>query len=148
MLNCQIKNNNVINRHAAEFEVIASSALTLLVGLQQEHPVCKNCVMRCWCGYLSGARCRLFAYSLVQLMPLHPKTPSSLASFKSRLVLPFWYRLAQVVLEKRPLNRCSSSSSSIVVFKWLISYFQPSVVTVRIIPRMCASLRVTLIYWS
>ena len=25
---------------------------------------------------------------MVQLMPLHPKTPSSLASFKSRLVLP------------------------------------------------------------
>ena len=24
----------------------------------------------------------------------HPKTPSSLASFKSRLVLPFWYRLS------------------------------------------------------
>jgi len=46
----------------------------------------------------------------VQLMPLHPKTPLSLASFKSRLVLPFWYRLTQVVLEKRPLNRCSSSS--------------------------------------
>ena len=48
-------------------------------------------------------------------MPLHPKTPSSLASFKSRLVLPFWYRLTQVVLEKRPINGCSSSSSSIVV---------------------------------
>jgi len=30
---------------------------------------------------------------VVQLMPLHSKTPSSLASFKSRLVLPFWYRL-------------------------------------------------------
>ena len=29
---------------------------------------------------------------MVQLMPLHPNTPSSLASFKSRLVLPFWYR--------------------------------------------------------
>jgi len=27
---------------------------------------------------------------MVQLMPLHPKTPSSLASFKSRLVLPFF----------------------------------------------------------
>jgi len=26
---------------------------------------------------------------MVQLMPLHPKTPSSLASFKSRLALPF-----------------------------------------------------------
>ena len=67
--------------------------------------------MRCWCGYLSGVR---FADCLrmVQLMPLHPKTPSSLASFKSRLVLAFWYRLTQVVLEKRPLNRCSSSCSS------------------------------------
>ena len=42
----------------------------------------------------------------------HPKTPSSLASFKSRLILPFWYRHTQVVLEKRLSNRCSSSSSS------------------------------------
>ena len=44
---------------------------------------------------------------MVQLMPLHPKTPSSHAWLKSRLVLPFWYRLTQAVLEK---NRCSSSS--------------------------------------
>jgi len=44
---------------------------------------------------------------MVQLMPLYPKTPSSLASFKSRLVLPFWYWLTEVVLEKRPLNECS-----------------------------------------
>jgi len=49
---------------------------------------------------------------IVQLMPLHSKTPSSLASFKSRLVLPFWYRLTQVVLEKRPLNGRRSSSGS------------------------------------
>ena len=48
---------------------------------------------------------------IVQLMPLHPKTPSPLASFKSRLVLPFWYWLIEVVLEKRPLNRCSSCCS-------------------------------------
>ena len=41
---------------------------------------------------------------IVQLMALHPKTPSSLASFKSKLVLPFWCQLTQVVLEKRPLN--------------------------------------------
>jgi len=41
----------------------------------------------------------------------HPKTPSSLASFESRLVLPFWYRLTQVVLEKRPLNGCCSNGS-------------------------------------
>ena len=36
---------------------------------------------------------------MVQLMPLHP-----LASFKSRLVLPFWYQFTQVVLEKKPLS--------------------------------------------
>ena len=36
---------------------------------------------------------------MVQLMPLHP-----LASFKYRLVLPFWYQFTQVVLEKKPLS--------------------------------------------
>jgi len=41
---------------------------------------------------------------MAQLMPLHPKTPSSLASFKFRLVLPFWYQLTQVVLEERPIK--------------------------------------------
>ena len=46
-----------------------------------------------------------------QLMPLHPKTPSCLASFKSRLVLHFWYPITQAVLEKRPLSGSSSSSS-------------------------------------
>jgi len=54
-----------------------------------------------------GADCLL-------LMPLHPQTLSSLASFKSRLVLPFWYWLTQVVLEKRPQNGCSSRSSLVV----------------------------------
>jgi len=38
----------------------------------------------------------------------YPKTLSSLASFKSRLALPFWFWLTKVVLEKRPLNGCSS----------------------------------------
>ena len=32
----------------------------------------------------------------------HPKTPSSLASFKS--IWPLWYWRSKVVLEKRPLN--------------------------------------------
>jgi len=48
---------------------------------------------------------------MVQLMPLPSPNPSSLASFKSRLVLPFWYQLTQVVLERRALNGCSSSCS-------------------------------------
>jgi len=38
------------------------SALTPLAGCQEEHPACKNSVIWCWCKYLSGARCRLFAY--------------------------------------------------------------------------------------
>jgi len=37
---------------------------------------------------------------MAQLMPL------SLASVKSRLVLPFWYRLTQVVPDNGPLNVC------------------------------------------
>jgi len=34
-------------------------ALMLLVGWQEGHPACKNWVVGCWHGYLSGARCRL-----------------------------------------------------------------------------------------
>jgi len=37
----------------------ASSALALLVGRQEGHPACKNWVVVCWRGYLSGVRCRL-----------------------------------------------------------------------------------------
>jgi len=39
--------------------ICAFSALTLLAG---RHPACKPWVMRCWCGYLSAVRCRLFAH--------------------------------------------------------------------------------------
>jgi len=40
----------------------------LLVGRQEGHPACKKTwVMRCWHGYLSGARCLL---ACAQLMPL------------------------------------------------------------------------------
>jgi len=73
----------------------AFSDLTLLVGQQEEH--CKNWVMGCWCGYLSVCIWSSWCHR-------HPQTPSSLASFKSRPVLSFWYQLTQVVLEKRPLN--------------------------------------------
>ena len=59
----------------------------------------KNWVVGCWCGYLSGARCTL-AYGPVDATATH-----SLFSVKSRLVLPFWYRLTQVVLEKRAVKR-------------------------------------------
>jgi len=35
------------------------TALTLLVGRQEGHLTCKNWVVGCWCGFLSGARYRL-----------------------------------------------------------------------------------------
>ena len=89
------------------YVMCCDSALTLLVGRQEEHRPVKNWVTGCWCGYQSGARCRLFACGPADV-------PSSLASFKSRLVLPFCCRLTQVVLEKRPLNGYSSNTSCAV----------------------------------
>jgi len=59
---------------------VAFSALTLLVGRQEEHPVCK--IIEWWGGYLSGVRCKWFAYGPADATV----TPSSLASLKSRLV--------------------------------------------------------------
>jgi len=57
--------------------------------------------IECWgVGVVIYLEQRADCLHMVQLMPLHPKTPSSLASFKSRLVFCFWYWLAQVVLEK------------------------------------------------
>jgi len=51
----------------------------------------KNWVIKCWHCCMSRVSCKRF-----------------LASLKSRMVLPFWCRLTQVVLEKRPLNGCLS----------------------------------------
>ena len=77
------------------------SALTLLVGWQEGHPACKKVSGGYWCGYLSMERCG--DLHMAQLMPL-PLTVS--ASVKSRLVLPFWYRITRVVLDRGLLNRC------------------------------------------
>jgi len=79
----------------------AFSASTLLVGRQEGHPARKKTE---WWGagmviYLE----RGADLHMAQLMPLRPL---SLASVKSRLVLPFWYWLSQVVPEKGPLNVC------------------------------------------
>jgi len=57
--------------------------------------------MGCWHGYLSGARCRL-ACGPADATP----QSLSLASVKSRLILPFWYRLTRVIPDKGPLNMC------------------------------------------
>ena len=87
--------------YASQNSLIAFSALTLLVGRQEGHPACKKqsggvmAWLSIWrevqtCIWSSCCHC----HSL------------SLASVKSRLVLPFWYRLTWVVPEKGPLNGC------------------------------------------
>ena len=95
--------------------MLAFSALMLLVG--KDHPAYKNWVMRCWCGYLSGVRCRLFAHGPVDAITT-PK-PHHIAAFKSRLILPFWYRLTHIVLEET-MKRVSSSSS--ILTCWWLTY--------------------------
>jgi len=85
-----------LSKHCGAF-----SALMLLVGRQEGHPACKK---------LSGGMLAwLSVWSKVQtcIWPNSCHCHSlSVASVKSRLVLPFWYRPTQVVQDKGPLNRC------------------------------------------
>ena len=74
------------------------SALALLVGWQEGHPACKNLSSGVLAWLFSGARCRL-AYGPADATATH-----YLVSLKSRLVLPFWYRLTGVVPDKGPSN--------------------------------------------
>jgi len=75
------------------------SALTLFVGRQEGHPACKK--------LSSGMLAWLSVWSVVQtcIWPSWCHCHSlSVAPVKSKLVLPFWYRLTWVVPEKGPLN--------------------------------------------
>ena len=77
----------------------AFSALMLLVGQQEGHPACKKLT--------GGVLAWLSVWSEVQtcIRPSWCHCRSlSLASVKSRLVLPLWYRLTWVVPDKGPLN--------------------------------------------
>ena len=73
----------------------------LLVGRQEGHPACKK--------LSGGVLAWLSVWSKVQTC-IWPSWCHchllSLASVKSRLLLPFWYRLTWVVPEKGPLNGC------------------------------------------
>jgi len=81
-----------------------------LVGWQQGHPACKK---------VSGGASMVICLGqgadlhMAQLMPL-PLTVS--CSSKSRLVLPFWGRLTQDVLEEKLLNGCNSVVSKQMSF--------------------------------
>ena len=99
----------------------AFSALTLLVGRQEEHPACKNWVMVCWTHHHSSVLVLLSVWSEVQIVCIwsswchcHPKTPLSLASFKSRFQTCFTFRVPGCP-GKRPLNGCISSITALHV---------------------------------
>jgi len=83
------------------------SALTLLVGWQEGHPACKK---------LSGELLVwLSVWSKVQMICYGPSDATATHHIllqKSQNSLPFWCWVTQVVLDKRPLNGCSSSDHS------------------------------------
>ena len=88
--------------------VIAFSALTLLAGRQEEHSACKNWVMRCWCGCVSGTRCRLFAYG----------PADTIASQKKDLLphlKPDWFYLSGTCLPRMSWKRGRWRGVAVVV---------------------------------
>jgi len=84
----------------------AFSALTLSVGQLEGHLACKKTER--WGASVVICLERGADLHTAQLMPLPLK---SLASVKSRLVLPFWYRLTRVVSDKGPLNGCMCATA-------------------------------------
>jgi len=90
--------------HKKTCSTYAFSALTLLDGQQQGHPACKK--------LSGGALAWLSVWSAMQMICIWSSGchchPIICCSSKIQNGLPFWCRLSQVVLEKRPLNGCSS----------------------------------------
>jgi len=83
----------------------------LLVGHQEEHPACKKMSdeVLVWLSVWSEVQIVCIWSSWCHCIP---KPHHLLPQFKSRLVSPFWYWLTQVVMEKRPLDGCSSGIGS------------------------------------
>jgi len=101
--------SNVTNLGGESWEFMRQKKLhiTKLVGRQEGHPASKK--------LSGGVLAWLSVWSEVQtcIWPSWCHCYSlCLASVKSRLVLPLWYRLAWVVPEKGPLNGC------VCVCKW------------------------------
>jgi len=81
------------------------SALILLVGRQEEHPACTNWdEVLVWLSVCSEVYIVCICSSWCHCIPnLHHLLPHLQPDW-----FRFGYRLTHVVLEKRPLNRCSS----------------------------------------
>jgi len=95
----------------------AFSALTLLVGRQEEHPVCKNWMMRCWAaGVVRPIGLAQGAHDLyvVQLMPLP----------WHHLLLhynPDWFNLSGAGLSRFSLKTCRKTG--VCLPSYLLTYF-------------------------
>jgi len=116
---CVVPEKGPLNRCACMHACVvkqsyAFSALTLLVGLQEEHLAGKNWVTTCWCGCLSG--CWLLWSSWCHCIP----KPYHVIKIRTDFTL--WYQLTQVVLEKRPFKGCSSSYCYLPGFWWSDSW--------------------------
>jgi len=84
-----------------DISVCMSSAVTLFVVWQEGHLACKNCVVGCWHGYLSEARCR-FAFGPADATATH--YPDWFYQNGSAFLMPAYPGCPG----KRPLNECSS----------------------------------------
>ena len=76
-------------------------------------------MVRYWRGYLSGARCKLFAYGPADTTAI----PSSLAAVKSRMVYLSGAGLPRLLWKKSPLN--GYGSSLVVVGVGDAAYWMP-----------------------
>jgi len=83
------------------YNSFAFSASMLLVGRQEGHPACEK--LEWWGAGMVICLDRGADLHMAQWCHYHSL---SLASVKFRLVLPFWYRLTRVVLDKGSLNGC------------------------------------------
>jgi len=102
--------------------MIATSLLVLWLPYYMcylQHTVLRSVLWRCWLGDRKGIRpVKKLSSGMLAWLSVWREVqtcvwPSwchchslSLASVKSRLVLPFWYRLTSVVPDKGPLNGC------------------------------------------
>ena len=102
--------NDVPRSQMWDLTFFSFNALTLLVGRQEGHPACKKLsgVVLVWLSVWSEVQTCIWP-SWCHCHSL------SLSSVKSRLVLPFWYWLTRVVLDKGPLNGSLALSLSLSV---------------------------------
>ena len=97
--------------------------------------VLPSVLWRCWLGGRKGIRpvkklsSGVLAWSSVWSEMQTCIWPSwchchslTLASVKSRLILPFWYRLTRVVPEKGPLNGCVCVPTFVTKSNWLRNF--------------------------